>query len=124
MLDDRRALICTEKQLKILDLPSAIVIRAISGLCSYDNGEDKCVLRPGLLNKEQVLAVSGGRKHLKIMSLMTGELVKVLKTDSIKGQIESLLVSRNGSTAVAFKDCEAAEVWDISTYSCKVSTRE
>ena len=125
MIDDRRALICTEKQLKILDLPSAIVTLALPGTCSYDNGKDhKRVLSPGLLNKEQVLAVSGGRKHLRIMSLATGELVKVLKTDLIGGQIESLLVSRNGSTAVAFKDCDAAEVWDISTYSCKVSTRE
>ena len=121
MIDDRRALICTEKQLKILDLPSAIVTRAISGICSYDHFEDrKRALSPGLLSEEQVLTVSGGRRHLKIMSLTTGELVKVLKTDLIGGQIESLLVSRNGSTAVAFKDCDAAEVWDISTYSCKV----
>ena len=120
MIDDRRALICTENKLKILDLPSAIVTRAISGICSYDNGKGKRVLSPGLLNKEQVLAVSGGRRHLKIMSLTTGELVKVLKTDLIGGQIESLLVSRNGSTVVAFKDCGAAEVWDIPTQSCKV----
>ena len=124
MLDDRRALICTEKQLKILDLPSAIVTRAISGKCGYDIGSDqKRGLRPGLLNEEQVLAVSGGRKHLKIMSLTTGELVKVLKADLIGGQIESLLVSRNGSTAVAF-GWHAAEVWDISTYSCKVCVPE
>ena len=119
MIDDRRALISTKKQLKILDLPSATVIRAISGISSYDDE-----LRPGLLNKEQVLAVSGGRGHLKIMSLTTGELVKVLKTDLIKGLIDMFLVSRNGTTAVAFKDCRAAEVWDISTYSCKVSIRE
>jgi WD40 repeat protein len=116
MLDDRRALICTGKQLKILDLPSAIVTRDIH------NGKGKRVLRPGLLNKEQVLAVSGGRRHLKIMSLTTGELVKTLQDDSVGGQIEHLLVSRNGSTAVAFKDCGVAVVWDISTHACKVCT--
>jgi hypothetical protein len=122
MLDDRRALICTGQQLKILDLPSAIVTRDIHGVCSYDNGKGKRVLRPGLLNKEQVLAVSGGRRHLKIMSLTTGELVKTLQDDSVGGQIEHLLVSRNGSTAVAFKDCGEAVVWDISTHVCKVCT--
>ena len=58
------------------------------------------------------------------MSLTTGELVKVLKTDLIKGRIESLLVSRNGSTAVAFQDCGAAKVWNIPTYSCKVCVPE
>ena len=104
MIDDRRALISTKNQLKILDLPSAIVTRAISGICSYNNGEyGKCDLRPGLLNEEQVLAVSGGRRHLKIMSLTTGELVKVLKTDLIGGQIESLLVSRMGQLQLRLK---------------------
>ncbi len=122
MLDNRRALISTGKQLKILDLPSAIVTRAIRGVCSYDNGKGKRVLRPSLLNEEQVLAVSGGRRHLKVMSLTTGELVKTLKDDSVGGQIECLLVSRNGSTAVAFKDCGVAVVWDISANAYEVFT--
>lgn len=81
MIDERRALISKGRQLKILDLPSAVVTRAIRGVCSYDNGKGKRVLRPGLLSKEQVLAVSGGRRHLKIMSLTTGELVKKLKSN-------------------------------------------
>lgn len=122
MLDDRRALISTSRQLKILDLPSAIVTRAIRGVCSYDNGKDKRVLCPGLLDKDHVLAVSGGRRHLKIMNLTTGGLVKTLKSDLVGSQIESLFVSRNGSTAVTFNDCGVAVVWNISTHNWKVIT--
>lgn len=120
MIDDRRALVSTGRRLKILDLPSAVVMQVICGVCSYDNGKNKRLLSPGLLNKEQVLAVSGGRRHLKIMSLITGELVKILKSDDVGGQIERLLVSRDGSTAVSFKDCGSAVVWDISTHAYKV----
>ena len=122
MLDDRRALISTNRQLKILDLPSAIVTRAVRGMCSYDNGKDKRVLCPGLLDKDHVLVVSGGRRHLKIMNLTTGGLVKTLKSDLVASRIESLFVSRNGSTAVTFKDCGVAVVWNISTHNWKVIT--
>ncbi|XP_044178313.1 vegetative incompatibility protein HET-E-1-like [Acropora millepora] len=120
MIDGRRALVSTGRRLKILDLPSAVVMQVICGVCSYDNGRNKRLLSPGLLNKEQVLAVSGGRRHLKIMSLITGKLVKILRSDDVGGQIESLLVSRDGSTAVSFKDCGSAVVWDMSTHAYKV----
>ena len=120
MIDDRRALISTGRQLRILDLPSAVVTRAIRGVCSYDNGKNKRILAPALLNHEQVLAVSGGRRHLKIMSLVTGELVKTLKADSVGGHIERLLVSKDGITAVAINDCGSAVVWNMSTHTYKV----
>ena len=120
MLDERRALISTSRQLKILDLPSAVVTKVIHGVCSYDNGKNKRVMCPGLLDKDHVLVVSGGRRHLKIMNLTTGELIKTLKCDFESRQIESLFVSKNGSTAVTLNDCGVAVVWNMSTHDWKV----
>ena len=115
MLDDRRALINYNGHVKILDLPSATVTQAIGGVC---DGVNKC----GLLDKDHVLVVSDERRHLKIMNLTTGELVKALKNDLVEGLIERLFVSHNGSTAVTFNDSGAAVVWNISINDCKVLT--
>lgn len=115
MLDDHRALINSGGHVKILDLPSATVTQAIRSVC---NDVNMC----GLLDTDHVLVVSDGRRHLKIINLTTGELVKALKNDLVGGLIERLFVSRNGSTAVTFNDCGAAVVWNISTNDCKVLT--
>ena len=115
MLDDHRALINSGGHVKILNLPSATVTQAIRGRCDD-------ISMPGLLDKDHVLVVSDGRRHLKIMNLTTAELVKALKNDFVEGLIERLFFSSNGSTAVTFNDSGAAVVWNISTNDCKVLT--
>ena len=87
MIDETTAMICTKRQLKILDLPSAVVVRSVRGLCSYDNGEGKRILKPALLDQERVLVASKGRRHLKIMSLVTGELLETLKAEGSNGSM-------------------------------------
>ena len=111
MIDDRTALICMSEQLKILDLTSGVVTRSLHGKCSYDNGKEKRVLEPALLDQKRVLVASKGRHHLKIMDLVTGKLIETLKTGS--SLIESLLVSQDSSTAVCLTDSDTAVCWDL-----------
>lgn len=118
LIDDTTALICTKRQLKVLDLPSGVVVKSLRGLCSYDNGKNKRILQPALLDKERVLVASGGRHHLKIMSLLSGDLLEALKADS--GCIESLLVSRDGTTAVCLTDGDSAVVWNLVAKTYKL----
>ncbi|XP_041376050.1 uncharacterized protein LOC121388670 isoform X2 [Gigantopelta aegis] len=93
MIDDSRAVILCDRELKVYDLDREQVVRNLRGVLNL-----KMPLF-SVPNQENVVALSRNRMYVNVLDIATGDMVATFKAGEDRF-LDSLLVSKNGNVLV------------------------
>ncbi|CAM1320524.1 Uncharacterised protein g7509 [Pycnogonum litorale] len=111
MIDDYRAIILCNRELKIYNLDEGLLLLKVKGVMNQS------MPYYGLHNHDHVVAMSRNRMYVNMMNIVSGDLVTTFKVGEDRF-LNSLIVSKNGKVCVCGDQTQKPSpllVWDLTS---------